>query len=131
MRSVIVVSTKKIKIKTSMDEEWSETTRTATKHAYAQKPVLQIFALSQATPKKQKVRTYVEKVLRNKIALFIILSFATEQPEIYINQKILRFIYFTEFDSYLSYASIIWAQSSNAIQQFIILQKNSYQGKII
>lgn len=77
------------------------------------------------------MRAYAEKVLRNKIAHFIILSFAAEQPEIFINQKILKFIYFTEFSSHLSYASIIWAESSNAIQQFIILQKKSHQGKII
>ena len=42
----------------------------------------------------------------------------------YVNQKVLRSIYFAIFDSHLNYANLIWAQNSNAIQQIIILQKN-------
>ena len=41
----------------------------------------------------------------------------------YVNQKVLRSIYFAIFDSHLNYANLIWAQNSNAIQQIIILQK--------
>ena len=40
------------------------------------------------------------------------------------NQKILRSIYFTIFDSCLNYADLIRAQNYNATQQVIILQKN-------
>ena len=39
----------------------------------------------------------------------------------YVNQKVLRSIYFAIFDSHLNYANLIWAQNSNAIQQIIIL----------
>ena len=34
----------------------------------------------------------------------------------YINLKILRFIYFAIFDSYLSYCCLIWSQNCSTIQ---------------
>ena len=43
----------------------------------------------------------------------------------YVNQKVLRSIYFATFDSNFNYANLIWAQNSNAIQQIIILQKEA------
>ena len=41
----------------------------------------------------------------------------------YVDQKVLRSIYFAIFVSHLNYVNLIWAQNSNAIQQIIILQK--------
>ena len=34
----------------------------------------------------------------------------------YVNQKVLRSIYFLIFDSHLNYANLTWAQNSNTIQ---------------
>ena len=33
----------------------------------------------------------------------------------YVDQKVLRSIYFASFDSHLNYANLIWAQNFNAI----------------
>ena len=41
----------------------------------------------------------------------------------YVNLKILRSIYFTIFDSSLSYCCLVLAQNCSTIQQTIILQK--------
>ena len=41
----------------------------------------------------------------------------------YVNQRVLRSIYFEIFDSHLIYENLTWAQNSNAIQRIIILQK--------
>ena len=41
----------------------------------------------------------------------------------YVSLKLLRFIYFAIFDSYLSYCCLVWAQNSSTIQQIVILQK--------
>ena len=38
----------------------------------------------------------------------------------YVNQKVLRSIYFAIFNSYLNYVNLIWDQNSNAIEQIII-----------
>ena len=43
----------------------------------------------------------------------------------YVSLKILRFIYFAIFDSYLSYCCLVWAQNCSTIQQIIILQKKA------
>ena len=43
----------------------------------------------------------------------------------YVNQKVLRSIYFLIFDSHLNYANLAWAQNSNTIQRIIILQKKA------
>ena len=40
----------------------------------------------------------------------------------YVSCKILRSIYFTIFDSYLSYCCIAWAQNCSTIQRIAILQ---------
>ena len=41
----------------------------------------------------------------------------------YVSLKILRSIYFTIFDSYLSYCCPVWAQNYGTIQRIVILQK--------
>ena len=41
----------------------------------------------------------------------------------YVSLKIFRSIYFTIFDSYLSYCCLVWAQNFSPIQQILILQK--------
>ena len=41
----------------------------------------------------------------------------------YVNLKILRTIYFTIFDSYLSYGCLVWVQNRSTIQRIVILQK--------
>ena len=43
----------------------------------------------------------------------------------YVNQKLLRSIYFAIFDSHLNYVNLIWTQNSNAIQKITILQKKA------
>ena len=43
----------------------------------------------------------------------------------YVNQKVLRSIYFLIFDSHLNYANLTWAQNSNTIQRIIILRKKA------
>ena len=43
----------------------------------------------------------------------------------YVSLKILRSIYFTIFDSYLSYCCLVWAQNFSTIQQILILQKKA------
>ena len=43
----------------------------------------------------------------------------------YVSLKILRFIYFAIFDSYLSYCCLVWAQNCSTIQRIIILQKKA------
>ena len=43
----------------------------------------------------------------------------------HVSLKILRFIYFGIFDSYLSYCCLAWAQNSSTIQQTVILQKKA------
>ena len=43
----------------------------------------------------------------------------------YVSLKILRWIYFAIFDSYLSYCWLIWAQDCSLIQQIVILQKKA------
>ena len=43
----------------------------------------------------------------------------------YVNQKVLRSIYFAIFDSHLNYGNLIWHQNSNAIQRIIILQNKA------
>ena len=40
----------------------------------------------------------------------------------YVSLKILRSIYFTIFDSYLSYCCPVWAQNCSTIQRVVILQ---------
>ena len=42
-----------------------------------------------------------------------------------VSLKILRFIYFAIFDSYLSYCCLVWAQNCSTIQRIIILQKKA------
>ena len=41
----------------------------------------------------------------------------------YVSFKILKSIYFTIFDSYLSYCCLVWAQNCSTIQRILILQK--------
>ena len=43
----------------------------------------------------------------------------------YVSLKILRSIYFANFDSFLSYCSLVWAQNFSSIQQILILQKKA------
>ena len=43
----------------------------------------------------------------------------------YVSYKTLRSIYFTTFDSYLSYCSLIWAQNCSTIHQILILKKDA------
>ena len=43
----------------------------------------------------------------------------------YVSFKILRFIYFAIFDSYLSYCCHVWAQNRRTIQRILILQKKA------
>ena len=43
----------------------------------------------------------------------------------YVSCKILRYIYFAIFDSYLSYYCLVWAQNCSTIQRIVILQKNA------
>ena len=43
----------------------------------------------------------------------------------YVSLKILTFIYFAIFNSYLSYCCLAWAQNCSTIQQIIILQKKA------
>ena len=40
-----------------------------------------------------------------------------------VSLKILRFIYFAIFDSYLSYNRLAWAQNNSTVQRIVILQK--------
>ena len=40
-----------------------------------------------------------------------------------ISLKILRFICFDIFDSYLSYNCLAWAQNNSTVQRIVILQK--------
>ena len=41
----------------------------------------------------------------------------------YVNLKILRTIYFTIFDSYLSYGCLVWVQNRSTIQRIVNLKK--------
>ena len=41
----------------------------------------------------------------------------------YVSLKILRFLYFAIFDSYISYRCLVWTQNCSTIQRIIILQK--------
>ena len=41
----------------------------------------------------------------------------------YVSCKISRSIYFTVFDSYVSYCSLVWAHNCSTIQRILILQK--------
>ena len=43
----------------------------------------------------------------------------------YVSCKILRYIYFAIFDSYLSYYCLVWAQNCSTIQRIVILQKKA------
>ena len=43
----------------------------------------------------------------------------------YVSLKILRQIYFTIFDSYLSYCCLVWAQNCSTIEHTLILQKTA------
>ena len=43
----------------------------------------------------------------------------------YVNMKTLRNIYYTIFDSHLTYSCIVWAQNNNAVNRLIILQKKA------
>ena len=45
----------------------------------------------------------------------------------YVSLKILRSIYFTIFDSYLSYGYHVWAQTFSTIQRIVILQKRQLE----
>ena len=48
----------------------------------------------------------------------------------YFDQRIIWSAYFAIFDSHLNYATVVWAQNSNAITQILIPQK-SHQNNII
>ena len=43
----------------------------------------------------------------------------------YVSLKILRYIYFAIFDSYLSYCCLVWSQNCCTIQRVVILQKKA------
>ena len=43
----------------------------------------------------------------------------------FVNDKILKFIYFAIFESHLNYCSLVWAQNYNAINCLVILQKKA------
>ena len=43
----------------------------------------------------------------------------------YVSLKILRSIYFSIFDSYLSYCCLVWALNFSTIQQILILPKKA------
>ena len=43
----------------------------------------------------------------------------------YVSPKILRYIYFAIFDSYLFYSCLVWAQNFSTIQRIVILQKKA------
>ena len=43
----------------------------------------------------------------------------------YVSLKILRYIYFASFDSYLSYCCPAWAQNHGTIQRIVVLQKKA------
>ena len=52
----------------------------------------------------------------------------------YINEEVLRSIYFSIFDSHLNYANLIWTENSSAIQRIFttkITAKKSHQNNII
>ena len=51
----------------------------------------------------------------------------------YINEEVLRSIYFSIFDSHLNYANLIWTENSSAIQRIFttkITTKKSHQNNI-
>ena len=43
----------------------------------------------------------------------------------YVSLKIIRFIYFAIFDTYLSYCCLVWLQNCISIQRIVILQKKA------
>ena len=43
----------------------------------------------------------------------------------YVNKHILRTIYFTNFDSHINYANLIWGQNLNAVSRNVILKKKA------
>ena len=43
----------------------------------------------------------------------------------YVNMKTLRNIYYTMFDSHLTYSCIVWAWNINTVNRLIILQKKA------
>ena len=43
----------------------------------------------------------------------------------YVSLKILRSIYFTNFDFYFSYCCLVWGQNCSTIQQIVILRKKA------
>ena len=45
----------------------------------------------------------------------------------HVKMKTLRDIYFTMFDSHLTYSCIVWAHSINTVNRLIILQKKALQ----
>ena len=67
---------------------------------------------------------YHVNVLRIKLNRTNALFF---KMRIYVSLKILRSIYFANFDSYLSYCVFFWAQNCSTVKQIIILQKKLLQ----
>ena len=43
----------------------------------------------------------------------------------YVSLKILRYIYFANFDCYLSYCCLVWTQNCSSIQRIVIAQKKA------
>ena len=43
----------------------------------------------------------------------------------YVSLKILRYIYFANFDCYLSYCCLVWTQNCSSIQWIVIAQKKA------
>ena len=69
--------------------------------------------------RKYHVNDVPTKLIRSNTILFKIRN--------YVNPKILtlRSIYFAVFESHLNYSFLVWAQNSDSIKRFIILQKQA------
>ena len=66
---------------------------------------------------KQHIHDMAIKLNRANSLLFIIRN--------YVNKHILRTIYFSIFDSHISYANLIWGQNLHAVSRIVILQKKA------
>ena len=68
---------------------------------------------------KHHINDVSTKLIKANAILFKIRNF--------VNPKILRSIYFSIFESYLDYFSLVWAQKPGSIERFITLQKRALE----
>ena len=66
---------------------------------------------------KQQIHDSTMKLNRANALLFTIRN--------YINNHILRTVYFAIFDSHINYANLIWGQNLHAVNRIVILQKKA------